>query len=83
MPAPEPPEPGTPAEVSIRPDVLELLISFDPRSSLYPTHLVHPNGMPYTPSENRKFASATEEERELVPRQATFARSMMRRSFSS
>lgn len=66
MPAPEPPEPGTPAEVSIRPDVLELLISYDPRRSLYPTHLVHSNGMPYTPSENRKFASATEEERELA-----------------
>ncbi len=64
-----PDEPGPPQQPpALRPDVIELLICFDPRRSLFPTHLVHLNGQPYTPEENQKFASATAEEGELAER---------------
>lgn len=52
--------------MTIRLDVVELLYCFDPRRSLWPTHLVHHDGRPYTPQENVLVASATEEEQEMA-----------------
>lgn len=56
----------TPGIPGLRLDVVELLYNFDPRRSLWPTHLVHLDGRPYTARENALVASATDEERELA-----------------
>jgi hypothetical protein len=50
----------------LRLEVVELLCCFDPRNSLWPAHLVHLDGRPYTPQENALVAGATEEEHEMA-----------------